>query len=262
MWKSIEIASVITLLVGTLADILFLGVFFFIPLVRHSLGMKCIMIGMILNIIGLLIEIIFVFLDREALNPDLCLIGGIINLYTLVSQSNWTIIYIYYLYRNICKKVEITYDTFKRFIIYEVIFTSLIVGAFFCGKYIYFESKNHWVCFSIFCFIYFIYFIFAIISFILSYKIYLELKKKYHLLKKQAIYDLLRLISFPLIMLFSLELIPIFCLIKLSGEIIFGIFIMINIHGLFFLMCLLLTQEMRDGIKLMNRRKARLISYL
>ena len=256
MVKFLELLLYISISLGIIADTIFMVLFFWIPLVKRSPGLKFIMIGIIFNIISLIDQIVILILGTGRINHYTEIIVFSIYMYAYITQNNCTIIYNFYLYQIICKKIEIKSEFVKKIISCEISLTVVLIAGLTVVQIIDSKTGSFWVILIIIC----IYSIFCIICVKLSFSIYLELKNKYLDLKQQAIYDLARLISFPLSMGTSVCLFAVYTFYNSSKEIFYAFYCVVSMNGVLMLLCLLITREMKDGIKLMRFNKSRLVS--
>ena len=254
MVKGFELIRLISLIIGAIADVSFFILFYFIPLVKHGPGLKFIAIAVGFNLFNNIAAIIFIILYSYNVRIEIAFY--IIGNYCYTSYSNWILFYNYYIYQLICKNTQITSEFLFRFIKCEILFTLILVLVMLLMHII--GNRSALVIIIVFylCF----YFVFDIYSLRISQLIYLELKKKYFELKRRAIIDFARLVSFPFTRIIIHS-----CVILLTFynpndmHTLSPCILIIGINGVFILICLLLTQEMKDGIKLL-KRKARLIN--
>ena len=259
MAKVIEIIQLISLSLGATADLLFLILFFIIPLVKHGPGLKFIAIAVMFNFFLVIAHIVFLMINSKGI--IIHFLRLIICNYCYFSSMNWTLFYNYCIYLIICKKEQINSELILRFVKLEILFSLILVLGLIIGNIIYFKCSTELANYIFVSINSFIYLVLEIFSLKLSYLIYLELKNMYLMLKRRAIIDFARLISFPFIMMICNCCVAVYNFYFPSDKNKVSVFYIFSYSiGVFMLFCLFITQEMKDGMKLL-KFKTRLINY-
>lgn len=251
--------SIIGASIGILADIIFLIIYFTIPLVKYALALNFIMLSIIWNALQSSSTIILIiFLSN---NETICYIIKIIISICYLSQINLTIIYIFYIFKIVYKNTPKDSLSIKNYLIYESLFKLFIISLYVISDIIQYENESKYISYLYLPITSALYLALVIACFVMSFKIYLGLKYKYVLNKTRAFKDFLRLISFPFIVLIILCCDGILIYLKTEDSAMQSIFyFIINITGLFLLICLIATEEMKDGLKILRMRSKKLLN--
>ena len=258
MVQGAELIIIISASTGIISDLIFLLLYFKIPFVKHAIGLNLIAISVFWNILFCTLRIIFLpsrIYKHGMLYPAFFLIN-----YTFFTQFSYAILYIYYIYKIICKKVSRESISIKKLILVETLFTLVFVSLIVFPIIIYKEisdlpNKNlvFLICYSI---VYGMYFIPIIISVVLCCKIYAELKSKYLQLKNRPCLDFCRLVSFSIsIFVVYISIVILSFTVKLDQSYFPEFQFLTNMTSVFLLGCLFISQEMKDGIRFIKEKK-------
>ena len=245
--------------VGIAADLTFLLFYFKFPLVRHSIGLNLIKFSIIFDIFYLFSKI-YAVIGQET-NYYILFTNSIVMDYFFLSHFNWLFFYILYLFQIICKKVQKESISLKNYFIYDILSSGIFtIGCLICEIY---SNINYVkiIYLSSLLSVYFIQFIYIFISIRLSCKMYFELKSKYHQYKRKANRDFLQLISYPVVALIIITSSLIYHLCFILEINLPEIYFINDLTGILLLICLPMTQEFKDSMKLIRHERVKLISY-
>lgn len=262
MESEFDLSLIIISSIGILSDIIFLSIYFKLPIVRHALGLQYIMISVIFNILYCSTKLLFIPIAK---NNENIIISYALTDYTFISSFNWIFLYIFYLFQIICKRIPKESISLRHHLIYETLFTASLVSIDLIFIILIIKDEKNQILNLVFIVFvlctYLMFLIFIIISIRFSYYIYLELKKKYHLLTRRALVDFYRLLSYPIVALILYTFSGVYHIANLFGLELDEMYFTNNLTGFFILICLLITQEMKDGVSLYKSKSLKLITF-